>query len=165
MNFMMIKLPSHLMKLHHSLSLSCQQNWWYLIRWTVVSLCRVVYAGGTTTTSPAWRWPTRCGAVRFSQLLINTGSCFDDNFLQEKVDSHDILACSAAVALRLRFLSVYSYWCPNPTGWELRCGVSRVDTQSNRMSCSVPYVDIPIQPGEPSFFFSFLFPVYGLLGL
>ena len=33
MNFMMMKLSSHLMKFYHSLSLPCQQNWWYLMSW------------------------------------------------------------------------------------------------------------------------------------
>ena len=33
MGLTMMKLSSHSMKLHHSLFLPCQQNWWYLMPW------------------------------------------------------------------------------------------------------------------------------------
>ena len=33
MDFMVMKLSSHPIKLQSSLSLPCQQNWWYLISW------------------------------------------------------------------------------------------------------------------------------------
>ena len=33
MSFMVMKLSSHPMKLHPSLSFPCQQNWWYLMSW------------------------------------------------------------------------------------------------------------------------------------
>ena len=41
----------------------------------------VWWGSGTTATGPAWRWPPRCGAVCFSRLLIDAGSCFDGDFL------------------------------------------------------------------------------------
>ena len=32
-SFMVMKFSTHPMKLHHSLSLPCQQKWWYLMPW------------------------------------------------------------------------------------------------------------------------------------
>ena len=41
----------------------------------------VCWGSGTTATGPASRWPSRRGAVCFSRLLIDAGSCFDGDFL------------------------------------------------------------------------------------
>ena len=47
MGFMVMKLSSHPMKLHPSLSLSCQPNWWYLMLWNplwnVITFTYVAY--------------------------------------------------------------------------------------------------------------------------
>ena len=43
---MMMKLSSHPMKLYHSLFLSCQQNWWYLMLWN-------------SPWNSHWDWPYR----------------------------------------------------------------------------------------------------------
>ena len=119
----------------------------------------VCWGSGTTATGPASRWPSRRGAVYFFRLLIDARPRFDGDFLGR------------------RRLVVVPTWIIRPP-WlcSFECSLVLMP-QSNRvrvevwsspreLSCGVPRVDVPIQPGESSFFsFLVFFLPMGLLGL